>query len=799
MKFKKIISVLASAVMLSSTIGFAAAANYPEPFVSGGTAGGAVVYGANAATTDVIAAIDMQANLQGLVTSGSGTTSSSTSGESVLFETGTNKLNIGNNLTEIKTVSITDTDLPTVLADGTYSNADSEDFDYEQKIDVSDDLEFAHWADSNYNSKKPTLGVKIEKNDLILNYTLDFVKSAEDDTASGDDLDDFEDTTIGILGKNYDIVTAVNTSGTTKLTLMGGAEKDTLSLNDVKDYTVDGKSYNVGLTYVDSNGYCRFNVDGTLTNKILKGGTAKLSDGTYIGVADYDYSTGAVTEIMNCKFYLGADKIVLEDGKEVEINDEDVDDLRVYWDETDGSPFKINKMTLEWKAHADTFITEDSEAVMPGFSSVKLTAGGLIAPTGELIKVRGSSNDDVDLTVTLKSGETTIQLLGSNGTGGFDTIGGFDDNQGLATVAGHTAATQITYNASGGANGDQYFVATYLNGADGSSYLVEVSDTDETDGVDFKDVISGTKLAENIKNTTSFTLGDATFYLEGFIEDEWVKINATGTNTYMDRLVTDKGLVIYLPINNAASTTSPNINLSATNLTTNPYPSSYIIWMEEEDKDGNLAATTGDDINVTVSHTTSNNVQAQISVTADNIFSGGTDFEDPDDDNLYIGYTESDLGTKVVYDADPDEDTVDITYFGEQVYGSVFIAESGAVVTPGSTSTSAGGQILVVKDNQISSVSDKNLIVVGGSCINTVAAKILGSDVPLCESAFTGATSVGAGQYIIKTVASPYNADKVAMLVAGYNAADTTNAVAKALEGVSSDVDSSQVYPIVSA
>ena len=36
--FKKITSVLASAVMLGSTIGIAAAANYPSPFIVGGSA-----------------------------------------------------------------------------------------------------------------------------------------------------------------------------------------------------------------------------------------------------------------------------------------------------------------------------------------------------------------------------------------------------------------------------------------------------------------------------------------------------------------------------------------------------------------------------------------------------------------------------------------------------------------------------------------------------------------------------------------------------------------------------------------
>ena len=64
---------------------------------------------------------------------------------------------------------------------------------------------------------------------------------------------------------------------------------------------------------------------------------------------------------------------------------------------------------------------------------------------------------------------------------------------------------------------------------------------------------------------------------------------------------------------------------------------------------------------------------------------------------------------------------------------------------------------------------------------------------------FTALTQVGPTQYIIKTVQSPYNADKIAVLVAGYEAADTTNAAARVLQGVDTTVCTSQVFPIVAA
>src|SRR3989344_8954783 len=60
--FKKIASVLASAVMIGSTVGIAAAA-YPAPFVKSSGADVAVVWGANA-PLDLAAVVDITNDLQ---------------------------------------------------------------------------------------------------------------------------------------------------------------------------------------------------------------------------------------------------------------------------------------------------------------------------------------------------------------------------------------------------------------------------------------------------------------------------------------------------------------------------------------------------------------------------------------------------------------------------------------------------------------------------------------------------------------------------------------------------------------
>lgn len=123
--------------------------------------------------------------------------------------------------------------------------------------------------------------------------------------------------------------------------------------------------------------------------------------------------------------------------------------------------------------------------------------------------------------------------------------------------------------------------------------------------------------------------------------------------------------------------------------------------------------------------------------------------------------------------SDSDQASVAISYPDEQIYAQIYVSAIDAVI-----STENGpSSILPVKDSEVASVSTKNLLVIGGSCINTVAAKLLGSSTPLCGADFTTKTSVGSGEYLIQTIQSPYTDSKVATLVAGYEAADTTNAV----------------------
>lgn len=135
---------------------------------------------------------------------------------------------------------------------------------------------------------------------------------------------------------------------------------------------------------------------------------------------------------------------------------------------------------------------------------------------------------------------------------------------------------------------------------------------------------------------------------------------------------------------------------------------------------------------------------------------------------------------------------VTVTIPNSQMYFDLAFASPGTVVTP-NVAAGPGASIgsVEVLDSQVSTVQGKNLIVIGGSCINSVAANLVGG--AKCTSDWTTATGVGSGQFLIQSFASPYTTGQIALLVAGYDAQDTVNA-ATYLMNKSPDVSSGKKY-----
>jgi hypothetical protein len=116
-----------------------------------------------------------------------------------------------------------------------------------------------------------------------------------------------------------------------------------------------------------------------------------------------------------------------------------------------------------------------------------------------------------------------------------------------------------------------------------------------------------------------------------------------------------------------------------------------------------------------------------------------------------------------------------ISYPASQVYAKVYVGEKASAIssTPSSGPVSSYNGV-VVTDKEVSGQSSKNLIIVGGSCINSAAATLVGGS--LCGTGWTDKTGVGVGQFLVKGYATSTLTSKLALLVAGYEEADTTNA-----------------------
>jgi len=324
--FRKVASVIASVVMLGSTIGLAAAANYPAPFVQSGKANVGVVVGASAAITDWSASLDLAQNLQyelAKQTAISGSTSSApTSGDAASLNSGSDLLYLGDALnTNVQT--ITKDTLPTVLADGTFENDDGDTYDYEQNIVVGSSATNAiAFSTSSNDLDDPALLLALSTSTATQAYNL---------TVTFDDVMNFSDTasegqSIVLFGKDYTVGTETTA---TSLVLLGGADTQTVNVNVPTTFSVGDSTYSVtvtGISTSDDSPKASVTV-GTSSATFTEGQTKK------VGGVDVFVKTIFKTGINEgyVELQLGADKLTFQNGDSVMTgsNDDEIDGTNV--------------------------------------------------------------------------------------------------------------------------------------------------------------------------------------------------------------------------------------------------------------------------------------------------------------------------------------------------------------------------------------------------------------------------------------------------------------------------------------
>lgn len=874
--FRKIASVLSSALMVGSTMGLAVAANYPAPYVQGGAADVAIVYGSSAALTDLVAVTDVTSNLAsalGSQTASGGTTTAGTvSGESFPLFTGSSKVYLNSTLKSVRE-TVTDSELPTLLADTTFEGDVSAKAEYRLTMGENPQVSFAKQPTDDFD---PAIEVELGTSattQYVYNATVIFDKSVNFTHAdsTGEDLI--------LFGQKYSVGAGTST---TKLILFKSAQKVFLDSvnNPSESVTVDGKEYTVELvSSTDTAATVKITDSaGSSEQKEITEDTSKKIKGVEVSVTNADEST-ALNKI-TAEVTVGAAKLTLQEATEVKVGSDDdiIDGTSVrFRDSTDSAttyPGNLSKIIFQVAAkNGDTdSIVDGGSFVDPIFGTFKVDFPNVNilrdSKVREMIKVQPSGSDKMTVTFTAHEGvETTVnwvnnqtksinggQQLADSDADEIIVAEGQVANQSSYVVLGNEnnggifEITSITLSTSATASDDsitlknlmtgeskQYkassegtitptilgnaYTIKYFDSADDESKNRQVTfnfDTDSTgnDVVLFPTIQTskGAKLAfyepttirmgdwlagpvnatglKNESNITAFKIPDGDGYTSITVTaavaaaagdrggTDWTISTGTVNSSQADGDNSTSFAIGKLSFNATSTAVLGDIKVYLRDVGGANIVNPAIIIFEEKDDQNNYEALIIDTDAGYDGGTSADLGVADIERTWENDASAalGNEIQLETNDDLYEDI--SWWGSIITLDkSDSNDFKTTISYPDEQVYANLYVGAVASSVTGGTTT---GGKVkelgsVAVSDNELSSVSGKNLIVVGGSCVNSVAATLLGSSSPLCGADWESKTGAGSGNFLIETFAR--TGGKVATLVAGYNAGDTTNAV----------------------
>ncbi|MCS7134487.1 MAG: hypothetical protein NZ889_01360 [Candidatus Pacearchaeota archaeon] len=637
-------------------------------------------------------------------------------GESYLFEKRKDKLNLGEDLNQIRS-TLTEEQLPTILAEEKYYDTNNEEFEYKQKITTSDEIKLTHFQDYDYKNNKPTLGFELESGTFVLDYTLEF-----SGTGPSFDGSTLEGTSIVLMGKEY-YISKVDDTG---ITLLETTTKATVE----EDATVNVGGKNIKIAYFSEGGKkVALVVDGVETTPIAEGKTYRLKDGTVIGVRTiiYDTRQGYKSKVV---VTVGTGKIFLPKEGEVKINDKTVDGLNSYISSTDDN---LQSITLEWTIDETSFLGPGDEIVMPGLKALKLMMTEMVFPAEERIEVDADRTKLLLRGVPIKEGKIDITLLSSNDEETWTHIG--TESEPLKTSNTPTLKLQRK---------DSFF-ATLIKPLEdeGESYKITVTDFDKDKNTVTFASAGGKKCTVTQNEECEF--GEVVFTVSG-LNATAKEVNITaGEDVYFDVIVTNAGAVFTLPLSDELGS------------------GTWSLSMIEEDEEGRIKE--GKIIEFEAAIVDGKSTVKKIIAT----WAGGKMLEEDDDTD--VGYVESPLATKVVYKTGGDQDDAIVSYFGDEVYGKVYLAGTGVT-------TATGGVGIMASELTAEMKATKNIVSIGGSGVNKFSAELLGLPFPTYGSSeeWISETGVEAGMALVKIFERTTVCPKVCLLVAGFHSQDTYRA-----------------------
>ena len=575
--------------------------------------------------------------------------------------------------------------------------------------------------------------------------------------------------------------------------LMAGAAHDTVLESETKTYTVGDKAYEVTLSYVDDD-EAKFIVNGEATNKLKVGDTYVLKDKSEVGVSEILYQSYA-GGVHSATFFVGAQKMELRDDQvtdsigayNVKIGSEDIDGTTVIISGSDNnSTFTISTIDINMTAQdnyyvgpgkklSDAIMAQGDEKQLLFTNSWDVEYKGLTEEETKDIKLSQSSVKRYHLHL-FDGDKNKVELPIAYAESSYNVSMG-EESQGVSNSRANKKRLIITEGTAGGDTTnsnegdsvykDDYFVVTSGTASDGSakSYLLQYKGADKqtktSPKIKFKNTGSGETLEYSVSGVSAGTTGTiATIKLGGY---SFIVQNASSVESDDFQLDVDldgggsvgSNTVNFIDVNGAQFAFAFNLTGAA-----NASTSRGDEWVQ-------ITQTTpnGDDYDNVVPSTLNFNITVTTDPEVRTSFSGLT-LKTPDGKSeIAYGYTS--MGTFVTQkspSSDPQEYV--LNYPEKQRLPQVYFTAQGAT---SKTSTAKGEMVAVTVvdatklDSEVADVKAQNLIVVGGPCVNSVAAELLGNPTNCAEG-------FAPGKARIKLVE---NAGKVAMLVAGYSGADT--------------------------
>lgn len=813
MKIRRIVKRLAAvgtgAAMLGATAMGALAADlssYPTLFVENGAFNGFLVVGKKAQSVDNLALTDIAANM---FVAGSTGTTMTVEGDAWKVESGSDVLEFGENIgpsTGGVVDFLDDTDLA-ALADGELVSSQGS-FKYEQFLHFDKTVVNTTYAED--DDDVTALFLRIVDNNQFARYELNFLEAAETDIDASESfkLDDYEDKKLHMLGKTYDVVKAVTggaNSNKVTLTLMSGAVTDSLMEGESQTYTIGGKTYDIELTFTDENSRAKFVVNGEATPLMDEGNTETLSDGTVLGLSQVLYQNYA-GGVHRADFFLGADKILLEDDDitvgsstdELQVNDETIDGAKVIMtgsmldnatSTTEDGELELDTIQINMTAQEDYFIAV-GEALS---AQAEFEEKDLLFTQNWDIQFKGLDSAVVvdEISVKDKSGEKEYELTFTNVNG--DVI--------KVPIAYATAASTVRP----GDQSDRLFLNHSQIGDEG--YFILNDDTDEDSitevvqykgsddnstsnpKIKFKILSSGETVERPLSAGTSGNAFTATLKLSGTTysitssgaanlgNDDWNVsitggdvgeqsiVNESGQHSLGGYFITRGGAKIWLEDKAIEYGDAAGVSLGSQGNNEVRFNVSLIDGDRHDDVRG-TDPTVASPYFVFVANISAASSELDFSSTA-----GSITLTSPDADTDHsFGYSSNGafVGLTTPSGGGTSADSVVVDWPQVERTATVYVTSSATTTATKAAATADLKRVSVVDatklDDEVTDADAQNLIVVGGPCVNTVAADLLGNPAVCTEGFRPGVARVKLFEHAN---------GNMAMLVAGYSGADT--------------------------